>query len=158
VFICSSSSDTFFNTPVFDDTTHARTYYKLQERINKNYMHQLLVWDVLDKEFGSNNQELGTVHTYIAGEPNASAVHFKFRHLMPFLHFEGIIATFKGTEYNHKSLVSGWASFSERQYEHTFQHRHPTCEQTVQEGHILEGVQFCFGYRKEEGGFDTYWA
>jgi hypothetical protein len=147
-----------FNTPVFNDAIHACTYCKLQECINKNYMHQSLVWNVLDEEFGDNNQELNTMHSYIAGKPNAPAVHFEFWRLMPFLCFKSIVTTFKGTKYNHKSLVTGWASFSKCQYECTFQRRHSTCKQTVQEGCILESAQFCFGYREEEREFDTYWA
>jgi hypothetical protein len=77
---------------------------------------------------------------------------------MPRYRYEGIIKIFKGREWDHKTLVTGWSDFSERQYACTFQHRHFTREQTVQEGRILEGAQFCFGYRKEEGGYNTYWA
>jgi hypothetical protein len=77
---------------------------------------------------------------------------------MPRLRYEGIIKVFKGREWDHKTLVTGWSDISKRQYARTFQRRHPTCEQTVQEGRILEGAQFCVGYREEEGGFDTYWA
>jgi hypothetical protein len=141
---------------VFNDATHARTYCKLQKCIDKYFYHQTLIWDVLDKEFGHQNKELDTVHTYIDGKLGAPSVHFAFRRLMPHFHYEEVIKTFKGGEFSHNSLVTGWASFSKRQYERTFQCRHPTCEQTVQEGRILEGAQFCFGYREEEGGFDTY--
>jgi hypothetical protein len=156
VFTCSSSSDTLPDTSVYGDA--ARPYCKLQGHVDANYMHQMLIWHCVDEDFGGNIHELNTAHSYIAGEPNAPAVHFKFRRLMPFLHFEGIIATFEDTKYDHKSLVTGWASFSKRQYKRTFQRRHPTCEQIVQEGCILEDAQFCFGYREEEGGFNTYWA
>jgi hypothetical protein len=158
VFTCSSSSDTFPDTPVFGDAAHARTYCKLQERLNKYDYQAPRVWDVLNKKFGYRNKELDTIHTYIDGKPGAPSVHFAFRRLMPRARYKGIIKIFKGREYDHKSLVTSWSNFSERQYARTFQRRHPPCEQTVREGRILEGAQFCFGYREEERGFDTYWA
>jgi hypothetical protein len=143
---------------VYGDYAHTRTYCKLQERINKyNYAAQY-IWHCLDKEFGYRNKELNTVHTYIEGKPDAPSVHFAFRRLMPCYRYEGIIKIFKSREWGHKTLVTGWSDFSKRQYARTFQRRHPTCEQTVREGCILEGAQFCFGYREEEGGYNTYWA
>jgi hypothetical protein len=131
---------------------------KLQERIDKyNYAAQY-VWHILDKEFGYRNKELDTVHLYIDGKPGAPSIHFAFRCLMLRYQYKGIIKIFKGREWDHKTLVTGWSNFSERQYARTFQCRHPTREQTVQESCILEGAQFCFGYCEEEGGYDTYWA
>jgi hypothetical protein len=141
---------------VFGDRTHTRTYSKLQERLDKYDQFAPLVWDVLNKR--SKHKELNTIHAYIDGKPGAPSVHFAFCRLMPRLRYEGIIKIFKGREWDHKTLVTGWSDISERQYARTFQRRHPTCEQTVREGRILEGTQFCVGYREEEGGFDTYWA
>jgi hypothetical protein len=156
VFTCSSSSDTFPDTPVYSDATHTSTYSKLQERLDKYDQFAPLVWDVLDERF--KHKELDTIHTFIDRKPGAPSVHFVFRRLMPRLRYEGIIKIFKGREGDHKTLVTEWSDISERQYARTFQRRHPTREQTVQEGRILEGAQFCVGYREEEGGFDTYWA
>jgi hypothetical protein len=144
VFTCSSSSDTLLDTPVFGDATYTCTYCKLQERLDKYNYQAPCVWDVLDEEFGYHNKELDTVHTFINGKPGAPSIHFAFRRLMPRARYKGIIKIFKGREYNHKSLVTGWSDFSERQYACTFQRCHPTPEQTVQEGRILEGAQFCF--------------
>jgi hypothetical protein len=158
MFTCSSSSDTFPNTLVFGDAAHTRTYCKLQEHLNKYDYQAPRVWDILDEEFGYCNKELDTVHTFIDGKPGAPSIHFAFRRLMPHACYKGIIKIFKGKEYNYKSLVTDWSNFSEQQYARTFQHRHPTCEQTIQEGCILKGTQFCFSYREEEGGYDTYWA
>jgi hypothetical protein len=158
VFTCFSSSDTIPDAPVFGDHSHTQTYCKLQERIDKYDYAAIYVWHVLDEEFSYCNKELDTVHTYIDRKPSALSVHFAFRHLMPRYCYKGIIKIFKGREWDHKTLVTGWSDFSERQYARTFQRRHPTHEQTVQEGRILEGAQFCFSYREEEGGYDTYWA
>jgi hypothetical protein len=141
---------------VFSDSTHTSTYSKLQERLDKYDQFAPLVWDVLDERF--KHKELDTIHTFIDGKPGAPSVHFVFRRLMPRLRYEGIIKIFKGREWDHKTLVTEWSDISERQYARTFQRRHPTREQTVREGRILEGVQFCVSYREEEGGFDTYWA
>jgi hypothetical protein len=143
---------------VFGDLAQTQTYCKLQERIDKYDYAAIHVWDCLDEEFGYRNKELDTVHAFIDGKPGAPSVHFAFRRLMPHYRYEGIIKIFKGREWDHKTLVTGWTDFAERQYARTFQRRHPTREQTVREGRILEGAQFCFGYREEEGGFDTYWA
>jgi hypothetical protein len=158
VFTCSSSSDTLSDAPVFGDHSHTQTYYKLQERIDKYGYAAIYVWLCLNKEFGYRKKELDTIHLYIKGKPGAPSIHFAFRRLMPRYRYKGIIKIFKGREWNHKTLVTGWSDFSERQYARTFQRRHPTCEQTVQEGRILKGTQFCFGYREEEGGYNTYWA
>jgi hypothetical protein len=133
------------------------TYSKLGERINKYYQYQLFVWKPLN-ETHDNVREINTVHTYIDGKPGAPSVHFVFRRLMPRARYEGIIKVFRYGEYNHQSLITGWSDFSERQYARTFQCRHPTFEQTVWESLTLKGAQFCFGYREEEGGYDTYWA
>jgi hypothetical protein len=135
----------------------AFTYSKLQERINKYYQYQTLVWRPLDEEH-DNNREVDTVHTYINGKPGKPSVHFVFRRLMPRARYEGIIKVFRYGEYDHQSLITGWSDFSERQYARTFQRRHPTVEQIVRESQTLKGARFCFGYREEEGGFDTYWA
>jgi hypothetical protein len=135
----------------------ASTYSKLQERINKYYQYQTLVWRPLNEEH-DNNREIDTVHTYINGKRGAPSVHFVFRRLMPRARYEGIIKVFRNGEYDHRSLITGWSDFSERQYARTFQRRHPTFEQTVRESQTLKGARFCFGYREEEGGYDTYWA
>jgi hypothetical protein len=135
----------------------ASTYSKLQERINKYYQYQTLVWDALNEKH-DNVREIDTVHTYINGKPGKPSVHFAFRRLMPRARYEGIIKVFWNGEYGHQSLITGWSDFSERQYARTFQRRHPTFEQTVRESQTLKGAQFCFGYREEEGGYDTYWA
>jgi hypothetical protein len=158
VIICSSSSDTCPGTPVFGDLNHTQTYCKLQDRINKYDYAALHVWRCLNEKHDYRNKELNTVHTYIKEKSGAPSVHFAFCRLMPRFCYKGIIKIFKGREWDHQTLVTGWSDFSERQYARTFQRRHPTREQTVREGRTLEGVQFCFGYREEEGGYDTYWA
>jgi hypothetical protein len=158
MFNCSSSSDTSPVTPVYGDLNHTQTYCKLQERIDKYNYAAIYVWRCLDEEFGYRNKEIDTVHAYIEGKAGAPSIHFAFCRLMPRYHYKGIIKIFKGREWDHKTLITGWSDIAERQYARTFQRRHPTCEQTVREGRILEGAQFCFGYREEEGGFNTYWA
>jgi hypothetical protein len=136
VFTCSSSSDTLPDAPVFEDYAHNRTYCKLQERLDKYDYAATYVWHVLDEDFGYRDKELDTVHSYIDGKPSAASVHFAFYRLMPRYCYEGIIKIFKGREWDHKTLVTGWSNFSKRQYARTFQRRHPTHEQTVQEGCI----------------------
>jgi hypothetical protein len=143
---------------VFGDLNHTQTYCKLQDRINKYNYAALHVWRCLNQKHGYCNKELDTVHTYIEGKPGAPSVYFAFCRLMPRFCYEGIIKIFKGREWDHKTLVTGWSNFSKQQYARTFQRRHPTHDQTVQEDCILTGAQFCFGYREEEGGYDTYWA
>jgi hypothetical protein len=140
---------------VYGDTS--RPICKLQERIDKYYQYQSLVWNPLN-EAHSNVREIDTVHTYINGKPGAPSVHFAFRRLMPRARYKGIIKIFRNGKYGHQLLITGWSDFSERQYARTFQRRHPTFKQTVRESHTLKGVQFCFGYREEEGGYNTYWA
>jgi hypothetical protein len=122
---------------VFGDLAHTQTYCKLQERIDKYDYAAIYVWHCLDEEFSYRNKELNTVHLYIEGKPGAPSVHFAFRRLMPRYRYKGIIKIFKGREWDHTTLVTGWSDFSKRQYAHTFQHRHPTREQTIQEGCIL---------------------
>jgi hypothetical protein len=135
----------------------SRQFCKLQECVNKCYQHQSLIWDPLN-EGCSNNRELNTIHMYINGKPGTPSVHFAFRRLMLRVRYKGIIKSFRNSKHGHQSLITGWSNFSERQYARTFQRRHPTFEQTVQESHTLKGAQFCFGYREEEGGYNTYWA